>query len=90
MKRKNWNLKGKIGWCFAVIHGRLGEIYFQVVKGTRNSYAHCYINRKEFTKREQGMIDKDIKKQRLSIATENTGGYISIYRAFCTVQKRRE
>lgn len=62
MKRKGW-LKGEIGWNFAIINGRLGEIIFQIGKGISGIVAHCYVDRKEFkTKREQKMIDADIKR----------------------------
>jgi len=47
------------GWCFAVVNGRLAEIYFKEKYGI---YAHGYIERKEFDKREQKMIDADIRK----------------------------
>lgn len=47
------------GWCFAIINHRLGEIYFKKGKGI---HGHCYIDRKTFNKREQRMIDVDIKR----------------------------
>ena len=47
------------GWCFAIINGRLAEIYFDKKYGI---YGHCYVERKEYTKREQKMIDSDIKR----------------------------
>lgn len=66
MKRKNWRPKGETEWCFAVINRRLGEIYFRVGKSARGVYAHGYVDRKKFTKREQKMIDEDIKKYRFT------------------------
>jgi hypothetical protein len=57
--------KGEVGWCFAIINGRLGEIYLKVDGGVNGIWSHCYIKREEFTKTEQKMIDKDIKKHRL-------------------------
>ena len=47
------------GWCFATMNGRLVEIYFNSKYGI---YVHCYVERKEFNKRERKMIDSDIKK----------------------------
>lgn len=47
------------GWCFAIVNGRLAEIYFDRKYGI---YGHCYVKRKEYNKREQKMIDSDIKK----------------------------
>lgn len=48
------------GWSFAKVNGRLAEIHFDKKYGV---YAHCYVNRKEYNgKREQKMIDADIKK----------------------------
>ena len=47
------------GWAFAIINGRLGEIYFKKNYGI---WAHCYINSKEFSKVEQHMINVDTKR----------------------------
>jgi hypothetical protein len=47
------------GWCFAIVNGRLAEIYFK--RGSK-IYGHAYVERDEFSKREQKMIDKDIEK----------------------------
>lgn len=48
-------------WCFAIVNGRLAEIHFQRKYGI---YGHCYVEREEYSKREQKMIDADIKKCR--------------------------
>ncbi|MBI2591726.1 MAG: hypothetical protein HYW34_03560 [Candidatus Brennerbacteria bacterium] len=59
---KNSKLKPKFnnGWCFAIVNGRLAEIYFQKKYG---AYGHCYVKRKKYrSKKEQKMIDADIKK----------------------------
>jgi len=58
MKGKN-NIKFNNGWSFAIVNGRLVEIYFE--KGI-GFWAHCYVKRNEYSKREQRMIDVDIKK----------------------------
>lgn len=52
-------LKFNDGWCFATVNGRLAEIYFKKKYGV---HSHCYVKREEFNKREQKMIDADIKK----------------------------
>ena len=56
-------IKFNNGWCFALINGRTAEIYFNEKVGP---YAHCCIERKEYSKREQKMIDFDIKKHQFS------------------------
>lgn len=56
MKKK---IKFNNGWCFAVVNNRLAEIHFR--KGS-DIWAHCYVDRSEFSKREQKMIDEDIKR----------------------------
>jgi hypothetical protein len=53
------NIKFNSGWCFALVNKRLAEIYFDEKHGT---YGHCYVKREEYSKREQKMIDSDIKK----------------------------
>jgi len=66
-KKKTKNILSSIkfdtGWCFAVVNGRLAEIYFDKKSGVN---AHCYVKREEFSKREQKMIDTDIKKHKFS------------------------
>lgn len=54
-------------WCFAIINGRLGEIYFEKKKNDQIKFlGHCYVKREEFkTKQEQKCINKDIKKTRV-------------------------
>ncbi len=63
------------GWCFAKINGRLAEIYFNKKDGI---FGYCYIKREEYTKREQKMIDSDIKKHQF------------IYRKGYYIDKKRE
>ena len=47
------------GWCFAIVNGKLAEIHFKKGLGM---WGHAYVKREEFSKTEQKMIDKDIKK----------------------------
>lgn len=63
MIMKDQKVKFNSGWCFAIVNGCLAEIYFKEKYGI---YAHGYIERKEFDKREQKMIDADIKKFQFS------------------------
>lgn len=60
MKLKK-KLKFNDGWCFAILNGRLAEIFFKKKYGI---YSHCYVQREEYSKQEQKMIDTDIKKCR--------------------------
>ncbi|MBU0476426.1 hypothetical protein KKB68_00195 [Patescibacteria group bacterium] len=63
------------GWCFAMINGRLAEIYFDKKQGI---YGHCYVQRKEYTKKEKKMIDSDILK------------YQFVYRKGCYTDRKRK
>lgn len=58
IEKKN-DIRSYDGWSFAIVNGRLGEIHFVKNFGI---WAHCYVKRSEFSKREQKMIDSDIKK----------------------------
>ncbi len=49
----------KDGWCFAMVNDRLAEIHFSKGIGI---WGHAYVKRDQFSKREQRMIDTDIKK----------------------------
>jgi len=62
------------GWCFAVVNGRLAEIYFDKKYGI---FGHCYVEKNDYSKREQRMINSDIKK------------YQFIYRRKYYIDKKR-
>ncbi len=54
-------------WCFALINGKLAEIFFSKKRNTIYMTGHCYVKRGGYkTKREQKMIDSDIKKCQLT------------------------
>ena len=58
-EKKN-NIKYNDGWSFAIVNGRLAEINFAKGFGV---WSHAYVERSSFkTKKEQKMIDIDIKK----------------------------
>lgn len=54
-------------WSFAIINGRLAEVwYYRDEEHQPVFIAHCYVKREEYTtKKEQIMIEKDIKKVKL-------------------------
>ena len=52
-----------MNWQFALINGRLAELFFEKEKGKVRMLGHAYVKRSEYkTKREQRMIDADLKK----------------------------
>lgn len=61
-----------MGWAFAIINGRLAEIFFdnetKVKKGAlKKIQGHCYVEISEYkTKRERQMIKKDTERNRFS------------------------
>lgn len=59
MKKKIKKAEFNDGWCFAVVNGRLAEIHFMKKYGI---WGHGYVKREEFNKREQKMINSDIKR----------------------------
>ncbi len=67
MKRKKQKTTGETFWSFALINGRLADIYFEAGKGLAGISGHGYINRESYkTKYEQKMIETDIKKYNLT------------------------
>jgi len=85
-------IKFNNGWCFSIVNGRLAEIYFIKKYGI---YGHCYVERKKYNRREQRMIDTDIKKYQFVFSK---GYYIdknkgtkqkapSIYKIFPEIKK---
>jgi hypothetical protein len=66
-KRLLKKFNGDMAWNFAIINGKLAEMHFVKGKGEKGIFAHCYVDRKSYkTKKEQKMIDADIKNDRFS------------------------
>jgi len=57
-KKEKYNFDG---WQFAIVNNRLAEIYFDKKRGV---WGHCYVKGEDYSKREQKMIDEDIKYAR--------------------------
>ncbi len=55
-------------WCFAIVNGRLSEIYFEKIKAGKIKFiGYCHVNKDEYkTKKEQDYIKHDTAKFRLS------------------------
>lgn len=52
-----------MGWSFALVNGKLAEIFFDKKAGTPVIFAHCYVKKEEYrTKKEQKWIEEDTKK----------------------------
>lgn len=53
-------------WSFAIINGRLAEVYFDITKDGPKFLGHCYVKRSDYThKTELKQIDQDTKTARL-------------------------
>jgi len=57
-----------MSWSFAIINGKLGEIYFEKTKtGKIKFQGHCYVKREDFTEKEElAMLEEDIKKLKIT------------------------
>jgi len=65
-----------MGSCFALINGRLAEVYFDKTKKGIKFLGHCYVEKSEYTtKREQKWIDEDLVKHRFSYRNNEYRGY---------------
>lgn len=54
-----------MGWCFAIVNGRLAEIYFNETRKGPNFQGHSYVEISEYeTEREQKWIEIDTVKHR--------------------------
>ena len=52
-----------MGWCFAIVNGKLAEIFFERKKGKLLFLGHAYISESEYkTKKEKQWIKSDTKK----------------------------
>ena len=62
------NLKIKMynqtmSWCFAIVNGKLAEIFFERKKGKLKFLGHCYVKKSEHkTIQELKWIKKDSEK----------------------------
>ncbi len=56
-----------MNWCFAILNGRLAEIYFETRRGEPKILGHCYVKKEEYkTKIEQKYIKEDTLKFKFS------------------------
>lgn len=52
-----------MGWAFALVNGKLAEIFFDKKAGKPVIFAHCYVKKEGYkTKKEQKWIEEDTKK----------------------------
>lgn len=56
-----------MSWCFAIVNGKLAEIYFDKKKNSQTKiWGHCYIEKRDYkTKQEQKWIKQDTKRVRV-------------------------
>ncbi len=56
-----------MGWCFGKVNNRLAEVYFDDDKPLKSRvFGHFYVKQENYkTKKEQKMIEKDLKKVRI-------------------------
>ena len=56
-----------MNWCFAIVNGRLAEIFFEKKGNNIDFLGHCYVKKEEYkAEKEQRMITEDTKKFRLT------------------------
>jgi len=56
-----------MGWCFAIVNGKLAEIFFDQKKRQKVFLGHAYVSEDEYnTKRERTWIKKDTQKCKFS------------------------
>lgn len=61
-----------MSWCFALVNGRLAEVFFDNEKKSEPKiFGHCYVRKEEYkTKREQKMIENDTNRFQLSYSNK--------------------
>lgn len=63
MNKKVSKNENDLKWCFAIVNGKLGEVFFNKNKtGKPKVHSHCYVKREEYSKKEQKMIAADTLK----------------------------
>lgn len=56
-----------MSWSFAIINGKLSEIYFDRVGRGIKFRGHCYVEKSEYkSKQELGWMKKEIQKNKFS------------------------
>lgn len=62
---KIFDIMENMNWCFAIVNGKLAEIFFDRKGGRRVITAHCYVKKSEYkTAREKKWILSNTKKFR--------------------------
>jgi hypothetical protein len=68
MKKKSSRGDIDSAWSFALVNGRLAEVFFKIKKEKTIIDGHCLVKREGYTtKYEQRMIDNDTKKYKLTL-----------------------
>ena len=65
--RKKRSMNKVTGWCYAIVNGRLGELWFEKDGKKPNIFAHAYLKMGEAKDKEtRAMIKADTKKYHFS------------------------
>lgn len=55
-----------MSWCFAIVNGRLAEIFFEKTRNNVGLVGHAYVKKSDYTtKHERQCIEKDTSKFKL-------------------------
>lgn len=56
-----------MGWCFAIVNGKLAELFFEKENGVIKMLGHAYVKESEHrTKREKLWIKRDTARYKFS------------------------
>ena len=56
-----------MSWCFAIVNGRLSEIFFDGKGKSKHVWGHCYVHSENYaTKQEQKWIGRDTKYNKVA------------------------
>jgi len=55
-------------WAYALVNGRLADIYFEKGKGTKAIFGHGYLDKikSRWSKEDKALMKKDIQKNRFT------------------------
>lgn len=63
-KKSKFETAKELSWVYALVNGRLAEVYFDKPDGINSIFAHGYLNKTHVweNKKDKELMEKDIKR----------------------------
>ena len=67
-KKSKFETIKELAWAYAIVNGRLGEVYFEKSEGAKGIFAHAYLDKTciSWNKKDKQLMRKDVKHHRFT------------------------